>query len=98
MQVLSRVKSALTTAEAIAQLQTVGAAGSATAVIPGETAAQRDARIEGVKAQANDLSGMIKRKKPKPEEPAATNGTSKRKAEDEVNGSEEKKVRFDSET
>lgn len=79
-----------TSADAMAQLQTVGeaVAGSAMAVLPGETAADRKERIEGVKAQANDLSGLIKKKKEKPSIEASSNGTAKRKAEDYVGGGE----------
>jgi hypothetical protein len=86
-----------TSADAIAQLQTVGeaGAGSTMAVLPGETTADRQARIEGVKAQANDLSGLIKKKKEKSTIETAANGSAKRKAEDEVDEGEEKKVKVD---
>ncbi|PMD25245.1 hypothetical protein NA56DRAFT_677059 [Hyaloscypha hepaticicola] len=67
----------------------------------GESPAEAAARIEEAKKTANDLTGLIRRKKAKPDaatpEPtASTNGTSgKRKAEDVVEENDSKKVKVD---
>ena len=61
----------------------------------GESASETTARIEEAKKGANDLTGLIKRKKPEPSTTSGTNG--KRKAEDDedsVENSEAKKVKF----
>jgi hypothetical protein len=67
---------------------------------PGESAAERQARVDAVSATATDLSGLVKKKK-KPaaaiSAKAGSNGTSangKRKLDDESDASEGKKVKF----
>jgi HAT1-interacting factor 1 len=65
----------------------------------GESPAEAAARIEEAKKTATDLTGLIRRKKTKPDgttpEPtASTNGTNgKRKAQDDAEDSESKKVK-----
>jgi len=65
----------------------------------GESPAEAAARIEEAKKTATDLTGLIRRKKAKPDaatpEPnAATNGTNgKRKAEGDAELSESKKIK-----
>jgi HAT1-interacting factor 1 len=67
----------------------------------GESPAEAAARIEEAKKTANDLTGLIRRKKAKPnaatpEPTTSTNGTSgKRKAEDAVEENDSKKVKVD---
>jgi HAT1-interacting factor 1 len=67
----------------------------------GESPAEAAARIEEAKKTANDLTGLIRRKKAKtdtatPEPTASTNGTNgKRKAEDDAEESDSKKVKVD---
>ncbi|KAI1497839.1 hypothetical protein F5X99DRAFT_353582 [Biscogniauxia marginata] len=59
----------------------------------GETAAEKEARVEAAKKSANDLSGLV-RKKAKEEQKSQseeTNGNGKRKAEDPVEAEEEAK-------
>jgi hypothetical protein len=75
-------------------------AGTAAALKPGESTAERDARIQAATATANDLSGLVRHKK-KPVEAndtsmASAEGNGKRKAEEVVvDGAEGKKVKFD---
>jgi len=65
----------------------------------GESPAEAAARIEEAKKTATDLTGLIRRKKPKPDtatpEPnPSTNGTNgKRKAEDDAEESDSKKLK-----
>jgi len=65
----------------------------------GESPAEAAARIEEAKKNATDLTGLIRRKKPKPDattlEPTSNiNGTNgKRKAEDDTEESDSKKVK-----
>jgi HAT1-interacting factor 1 len=67
----------------------------------GESPAEAAARIEEAKKTANDLTGLIRRKKAKPDAPipeptTSTNGTNgKRKAENNVEESDSKKVKVD---
>ncbi|KAE9378075.1 hypothetical protein N431DRAFT_329613 [Stipitochalara longipes BDJ] len=66
----------------------------------GESPAEAAARIEEAKKTATDLTGLIRRKKPKPDAApelnASTNGTNgKRKAEHDGEESDNKKVKVD---
>jgi HAT1-interacting factor 1 len=67
----------------------------------GESPAEAAARIEEAKKTATDLTGLIRRKKAKPdaatpELTASTNGNNgKRKAEDDAGESDSKKVKVD---
>jgi hypothetical protein len=67
----------------------------------GESPTEAAARIEEAKKTATDLTGLIRRKKAKPDaatpEPtASTNGTNgKRKAEDDAEESDSKKAKVD---
>jgi HAT1-interacting factor 1 len=67
----------------------------------GESPAEAAARIEEAKKTATDLTGLIRRKKAKPDaatpEPtASTNGANgKRKAEDDAEETDNKKVKVD---
>jgi HAT1-interacting factor 1 len=71
--------------------------------MPGESAAERQARIQKAAEGANDISGLVRqRKKPKAaaeaEEQQAVNGNGvngKRKLEESDDVGSEKKVRFD---
>jgi hypothetical protein len=67
---------------------------------PGESTAERQARVDAVSATATDLTGLVKKKK-KPDAATSTkagsNGASangKRKMDDESDASEGKKVKF----
>jgi HAT1-interacting factor 1 len=81
----------------------VNPAGGILGATLGESPAEAAARIEEAKKTANDLTGLIRRKKAKPDaatpEPtASTNGTSgKRKAEDVGEENDSKKVKVDEE-
>lgn len=67
----------------------------------GESPAEAAARIEEAKKTATDLTGLIRRKKAKPDAPtpepaSSTNGTNgKRKAEDDAEESDSKKFKVD---
>jgi len=68
---------------------------------PGESAADRQARIDAASAAANDLTGLVRKKKPvaatevKSESNGTDNGNGKRKLDDESPAGEGKKVKFD---
>jgi len=70
--------------------------GGILGTILGESPADAAARVEEAKKTATDLTGMV-RKKAKPVHDTSPNGKStngKRKAEDDVEESESKKVKF----
>jgi len=70
------------------------------AMKPGETEAQRQERIKEATATANDLSGLVRKKKPAETNGSASAGATngKRKLDDsEVDGGEGKKVKVDAE-
>lgn len=81
----------------------LAAASGTLADLPGESAAERSARIQKAAQGATDISGLVKsRKSQKPaavanEAPGKANGSGvngKRKLEDDEDAMSEKKVRF----
>jgi hypothetical protein len=91
MTVLDRLSDAPPPSAALKELEDmVAPAAGAAAVVPGESAADREARFKEAASKATDLSGLVRHKK---KEQTPTNGA-KRKAE-ENEGGEEKKVKFD---
>jgi HAT1-interacting factor 1 len=96
MIVLNRLGDAPAPSEALKELDGLVEPASGTiAIVPGESTAERDARIKEAASKATDLSGLVRHKK-KDKTEGATNGTTKRKADDgDDTGSEGKKVKFD---
>jgi len=103
MTILNRISDGPSTSEAQAELESlVQPSAGALAPVPGETAADRQARIQQATSTANDLTGIVRKKKEKAPAVAvvegATNGSTKRRLEDddeeEESGSDGKKVRF----
>ncbi|KAF2664779.1 hypothetical protein BT63DRAFT_429512, partial [Microthyrium microscopicum] len=98
---IDQVSSMLPTTETLSSLQDEETVSGTAAQKPGESVSERQARIDQVAAQANDLSGLIRKKKPATDAKhgASTAGASsngKRKLEaDEETSSEGKKVKFD---
>ncbi|KAF7193693.1 NASP-related protein sim3 [Pseudocercospora fuligena] len=87
-----RLKDLQAPAASLSALQGLGPAGAPgseedamrgiLASLLGESKADQAKRIEQATAQANDLTGMVKKKKPKPAD-SVVDGNGKRKAEDE---------------
>lgn len=97
LTILDKLSDAPPPAEALKELEGLVEpdTASALATVPGETAHDRQARIQEAASKATDLSGLVRhKKKEKPVD--AVNGSAKRKVEEEVqSGGEEKKVRIE---
>jgi HAT1-interacting factor 1 len=74
----------------------LAAAAGTLVELPGESAADRQARIQKAASGAKDISGLVKSRKNQKPAPAAGGSAAngKRKLEDEDDATSEKKVRF----